>query len=75
VAGASPHQYLIRARLRRAAHDIAASDRRISEIAFAAGFGDLSTFNARFRATFAASPTAWRRAHRKAADRPWDSRR
>ena len=29
-------------------------------IAFDAGFGDLSTFNARFRETFGASPSAFR---------------
>lgn len=62
VAGVSPYRFLLDARLRRAAAQIAVGERRISEVAFEAGFGDLSTFNARFRATFGDSPSGWRRA-------------
>jgi AraC family transcriptional regulator len=61
VAGVSPYRYLINVRLRRAAVEIATSERRISEIAYEAGFGDLSTFNSQFRIVFGASPSAWRR--------------
>ena len=61
VAGTSPYRFLLDARLRRAATEIASSGRRISEISFDCGFGDLSTFNARFKATFGASPSDWRR--------------
>jgi AraC family transcriptional regulator len=61
IAGVSPYRYLINARLMRAAVEIAANQRRISDIAYDTGFGDLSTFNAQFRATFGASPSAWRR--------------
>ena len=61
VAGVSPYRYLINARLMRAAAEIAANQRRISDIAYEAGFGDLSTFNAQFRAAFGVSPSAWRR--------------
>ncbi|MGH7159941.1 MAG: helix-turn-helix domain-containing protein, partial [Acetobacteraceae bacterium] len=32
----------------------------VASIAFASGFGDLSTFNARFRTLFASSPSAFR---------------
>lgn len=61
VAGVSPYRYLINARLRRAAVQIADGERRISDIAYESGFGDLSTFNHLFRATFGDSPSAWRR--------------
>lgn len=60
VAGATPHGYLIGLRLRRAALRIKTTGAPISAIAFDAGFGDLSTFNARFRTTFGAAPTAFR---------------
>jgi len=61
VAGVSPYRYLINTRLRRAAIQIAAGERRMSDIAYDSGFGDLSTFNSQFRATFGESPSAWRR--------------
>jgi AraC family transcriptional regulator len=64
IAGSSPYRFLLDARLRRAATEIARCERRISEIAYDCGFGDLSTFNARFRATFGMSPRAWRGAGR-----------
>jgi AraC-like DNA-binding protein len=38
----------------------------VSAIAFGTGFGDLSTFNARFRDAFGLSPTAYRRQQRAA---------
>jgi AraC-like DNA-binding protein len=56
VAGVTPHQYLLALRLRRAAWRLRTSAAPISAIAFESGFGDLSTFNARFRAAFGASP-------------------
>ncbi len=62
VTGVTPYKYLLGIRLRRAAAAIAASARPISEIAYAEGFGDLSTFNAHFRAAFGVSPRGWRRA-------------
>ena len=60
LTGVTPHQYLIAARLRRAATALAASRRPVLEIALDSGFGDLSTFNHRFRATFGATPTQYR---------------
>lgn len=60
VAGVTPHGYLVGLRLRRAALRIRTTHERVSAIAFDAGFGDLSTFNARFRKTFGAAPTAYR---------------
>ena len=61
VVGLTPYRYLLLTRLRRAGAAIAATDRPISEIAFDAGFGDLSTFNAHFRAAMGANPGRWRR--------------
>jgi AraC-like DNA-binding protein len=66
VAGVTPHQYLLRARLRAAALRLAADDEaKIVDIALASGFNDLSNFNAAFRAEFGASPRAWRAARRE----------
>lgn len=66
VAGVTPHQYLLRARLRAAALRLAADDEaKIVDIALASGFNDLSNFNAAFRAEFGASPRAWRAAQRE----------
>jgi len=61
IVGTTPHQYVLAQRLRRAARRLAQSTESVSAIAFEAGFGDLSTFNARFRAVFGASPTNYRR--------------
>jgi AraC family transcriptional regulator len=62
LTGVTPHQYLISARLRRAALALASSRRPVLEIALDAGFGDLSTFNRRFRTTFGLTPTQYRAA-------------
>ena len=62
VSGMTPHQFLIGVRLRRAAARLRASSAPVAAIAFDAGFGDLSSFNARFRAAFGVSPGAYRRA-------------
>jgi len=60
LAGVTPHQYLISARMRRAALGLASSRRPVLAIALDSGFGDLSTFNNRFRATFGVTPTQYR---------------
>jgi AraC family transcriptional regulator len=60
VAGMTPHQYVLRTRLTRAAVRLRTSDEPISAIAFGAGFGDLSTFNRRFRRLIGCSPGAYR---------------
>ena len=60
VAGMPPHQYVLRLRLHRAAVRLRTSDEPISAIAFDAGFGDLSTFNRRFRRLIGCSPGAYR---------------
>jgi AraC-like DNA-binding protein len=62
VVGMTPHQYLLRTRLNRAAVCLRTSSESISAIAFDAGFGDLSTFNRRFRRFMGCSPGAYRAA-------------
>ena len=63
LTGVTPHQYLISARMRRAALGLASSRRPVLDVALDAGFGDLSTFNNRFRATFGLTPTQYRGSH------------
>jgi transcriptional regulator GlxA family with amidase domain len=60
LTGTTPHQYLLRARLRRAAIRLREESTRISDIALGCGFGDISNFNRRFRAEFDVSPRAYR---------------
>jgi AraC-like DNA-binding protein len=60
TVGMTPHQYLLRTRLNRAAIRIRMSQDPISAIAFDAGFGDLSTFNRRFRRLMGCSPSTYR---------------
>jgi len=62
LTGVTPHQYLISARLRRAALALTSSRRPVIAIALDSGFGDLSTFNRTFRATFGLTPTQYRAA-------------
>jgi transcriptional regulator GlxA family with amidase domain len=63
ITGVTPHQYLLGLRLHRAAERLCSSSDPVSAIAWDAGFGDLSTFNAGFRARFGASPGNFRAAH------------
>jgi AraC family transcriptional regulator len=60
VTGVTPHQYLLRARLRAAALQVAGDTAKIVDIALACGFNDLSNFNHAFRQEFDVSPRAWR---------------
>jgi AraC-like DNA-binding protein len=62
VIGVSPHQYLVRARLREAARLLCDADRPITDIAYAVGFGDLSNFVRSFGRAAGVSPRAYRRA-------------
>ncbi|HLL28643.1 MAG TPA: helix-turn-helix transcriptional regulator [Xanthobacteraceae bacterium] len=63
VTGTTPHQFILRTRLHRAAVRLRRSKEPISAIAFDAGFNDLSTFNRRFRRVVGVSPSDYR-AHR-----------
>jgi AraC-like DNA-binding protein len=60
VVGLTPYQHLLAARMHRAALALLTSQASIAAVAFEAGFGDLSTFNARFRQRFGATPRAFR---------------
>ena len=60
LVGMTPHQYVLRTRLHRAAMLLRGSDRSISEIALEAGFEDLSTFNRRFRRVMGVTPGVYR---------------
>lgn len=62
VLGVTPHQYLVRARLRRAARLLAEQERSITDIAYDVGFGDLSNFVRTFRRAAGVSPRAFRKA-------------
>src|SRR5262245_9905824 len=64
VVGVTPHQYLIRTRLRRAAKLLTDGGRSITDVAFDVGFGDLSNFVRTFHRAARASPRACRRAAR-----------
>ena len=60
ITGATPHQFILRTRLREAATRLVTESTKVAEIAFAAGFGDLSNFNHAFRAEFGVSPRRFR---------------
>ena len=62
VLGVTPHQYLVRSRLRRAARLLADEERSITDIAYDVGFGDLSNFVRTFHRAAGVSPRAFRRA-------------
>jgi len=64
VLGVTPHQYLVRSRLRRAARLLADDTRAISDVAYDVGFGDLSNFVRTFRRAAGVSPRQFRRAAR-----------
>jgi AraC-like DNA-binding protein len=64
VLGVTPHQYLLRSRLRHAARRLADDDSPITEIAYDVGFNDLSNFVRTFHRAAGASPQKFRRASR-----------
>ncbi|HEU4410000.1 MAG TPA: AraC family transcriptional regulator [Polyangiaceae bacterium] len=64
VLGVTPHQYLVRARLRRAARLLADDARSVTEIAYEVGFGDLSNFVRTFHCAAGVSPGRFRAAAR-----------
>jgi AraC-like DNA-binding protein len=60
LTGVTPHQYVLRVRLRNAALRLASDSQGILDIALDCGFSDLSTFNHSFRAEFHVSPSRYR---------------
>lgn len=61
VTGVTPHQFILRARLREAAARLRDDEEKIIEIALGSGFGDVSNFNRAFRTEFGVAPRAYRR--------------
>jgi AraC-like DNA-binding protein len=60
VTGVTPHQYVLRMRLRRAAVRLATEPAKVIDIALESGFADLSNFNRTFRTEFGVTPRAYR---------------
>ena len=58
MLGVTPHQYLVRSRLRHAARLLADDERPITDVAFDVGFGDLSNFVRTFHRAAGVSPRA-----------------
>ncbi|WBB78922.1 AraC family transcriptional regulator [Micromonospora sp. WMMD882] len=65
--GETPHRYLQRRRVERAMSLLMTTDRDVTDICYAVGFGSLGTFSRTFRGIVGESPTAFRR-RRAAAD-------
>jgi AraC-like DNA-binding protein len=64
VLGVTPHQYLVRSRLRHAARLLADEERSITNIAYDVGFSDLSNFVRTFHRAAGVSPLKFRQASR-----------
>lgn len=60
LVGVTPHQYLLRTRLQRAAVRLSTETSKVLDIALDSGFGDISNFNRTFRAGFGINPRAYR---------------
>lgn len=60
LTGVTPHQFILRARLRHAAARLATENAKVIDVAFDCGFNDVSTFNRTFRAEFGVSPRGYR---------------
>jgi AraC-like DNA-binding protein len=64
VLGVTPHQYLLRSRLRRAARLLTDDDKPVTDVAYDVGFGDLSNFVRTFHRAAGVSPLKFRQASR-----------
>jgi AraC-like DNA-binding protein len=62
VVGVTPHQYLLRSRLRHAARLLADEERAITDVALDVGFADLSNFVRSFHRAAGVSPGGFRKA-------------
>jgi AraC-like DNA-binding protein len=60
LTGITPHQYVMRSRLREAALRLRAAPDRVLDVALDSGFGDVSNFNRAFRTEFGVTPTRFR---------------
>jgi AraC-like DNA-binding protein len=64
VIGVTPHQYLVRSRLRHAARLLTETDIAVTDVAYDVGFGDLSNFVRTFHRAAGVSPLKFRQASR-----------
>ena len=64
VLGVTPHQYLVRSRLRHAARLLADENISITDVAYDVGFGDLSNFVRTFHRAAGVSPRRFREGSR-----------
>ena len=64
VLGVTPHQYLVRSRLRHAARRLADDDSPVTDIAYDVGFADLSNFVRTFHRAAGTSPLKFRQTSR-----------
>jgi AraC-like DNA-binding protein len=62
VLGVTPHQYLVRSRLRHAAPLLADDARSVTDVTFDVGFGDVSNFVRTFHRAAGVSPRRFRQA-------------
>ena len=62
VLGVTPHQYVVRSRLRHAARLLADDGASITDVAYDVGFGDLSNFVRTFHRAAGVSPRRFRQA-------------
>lgn len=62
VLGVTPHQYLVRSRLRHAARLLSEDERSVTDIALDVGFADLSNFVRSFHRAAGVSPRSFRQA-------------
>jgi AraC family transcriptional regulator, melibiose operon regulatory protein len=60
----TPTRFVVEHRVMQAQRELVTTDAKILEIAFNAGFGSLSRFNATFLAVCGCSPREYRKLHR-----------
>ena len=60
VTGVTPHQYVLRTRLRNAALRLSEGPAKVVDVALDSGFADVSNFNRAFRGEFGVSPSGYR---------------
>lgn len=75
LTGVTPHQYVRRMRLRKAAVRLARDKTKVLNVALDCGFGDVSNFNRAFREEYGMSPRSYReggqRSHKLSVIRFW----
>jgi len=70
LTGVTPHQYILRSRLRKTAARLLAESTKILDVALDCGFRDLSGFNRSFRAEFGVPPRQFRLRERSECGAP-----